>query len=823
MKHSSSLASLTLALLAQPALAQQTLLLRQPALSQSHLAFVYAGDLWIANHDGSAARRLTSHPAAESSPSFSPDGSMLAFAANYENNLDVYVIDAAGGQPRRLTWHPGVDVPTGWTPDGSAVTFISTRETDHGRSGQLYHASLVGGLPQKRMEARVYRGVYDDTGSRFAYIAFGSGYNGLFGGTSGWKGYRGGTTPAIQIMDMEAQTVTVVPGAGATNFNPLWLDGDLYFLSDRDDKLFNVHHYDPETGVTERVTNETIWEAHSAAGFGSDIVYEAGGRLKRLATESGDVSEIIVDIKPDLPQLRTQWKDASNTIQSADISPSGKRAIVTARGEVFTVPVDEGSTRNISDTGDQREYSGLWSPDGDRVAYVVETETGQALVVVDQTGNGERQQLELGSHFYDLLEWAPGEEGRIVFQDNHLTLYAIELASGRITEIASGARREDIQVAVSGDGRWLAYTFEQPNFQRDLMLYDFESGDSFAVTDGAADAASPAFSRDGSYLFFAASTNSGPSQVGLNMTSRERPYRAGLYAAVLAADGASPLLPGTGDENAEDTEEDEDEDADDSDDEIPPTQVDIDELSSRIVALPVAERNYGNLALGNDGKLYYLQFVQPGASNAPPGENVQNENVLMRFDFEEKEADAILESVRAFEISADGEHMIISKVDGSLAVAEIAEEMEPETLQLDGVRVRVNPRDLRRSVSHGEGVLLRPEHARSRMGGGLRALPTARRSRRASRRSVRADRRNDCRDAGEPQPHRRWRHPPRRRDAHWSSRRKSPHRKWSLPSRQGVYGRILEPVSRRAARDARERGARRRIHPCHRWPRAHFG
>ncbi|MDH3675826.1 MAG: peptidase S41, partial [Anaerolineae bacterium] len=473
MRYALLLASAALALSTHSANAQQTLLLKQPSVSAQNLAFVYAGDIWVANRDGSDPRRLTSHPAEENSPSIAPDGSMIAFAASYEDNLDVYIIPVAGGQPTRLTWHPGEDYPTGWTSDGTAVTFISARETDHGRSGQLYHASVDGGLPTKQMEARIFRGVYGEDDSRLAYIAFGSGYNGLFGDTSGWKGYRGGTTPPILIMDMAGQTVSTVPGAGATNFNPFWMNDQLYFLSDRDNGLFNVHRYDPSSGSIDKVSDEQVWEVRSADGHGSAIVYEAGGRLMNLDLGSGQASEIMITISPDLPQLRTQWKNADSTIQAVDISPSGKRAIITARGEVFTVPVDEGSTRNISGTGDKREYSGIWSPDGDRVAYIVESDTGQSLVIADQSGMGDSQKYELGPFFYELIEWAPGDDGRILLEDNHLSLYAMELASGKISKIAAGTRRDTVEATVSPDGRWLAYTLEMPNYHRDLILRNF--------------------------------------------------------------------------------------------------------------------------------------------------------------------------------------------------------------------------------------------------------------------------------------------------------------------------------------------------------------
>jgi tricorn protease len=672
---------------------ETTLLLRQPALSKDHLAFVYAGDIWIADRSGRTARRLTSHPAEENSPVFSPDGRHIAFAAEYEDNTDVYVVPVAGGQPRRLTWHPGTDRPQGWSADGREVAFVSARETDHGRSGQLFHVSLDGGPPVKQMEARIVQGSYSGAGE-LAYIAFVSGYNGLFGGGAGWKGYRGGTTPAVNILSADRETVRVIPGAGATNFNPFWLGGQVYFLSDREDKVFNLFRFDPASGEMMRLTSETDWDVRAAGGFGDTVVYEAGGQLKRLGLASGEVETLAVRIAPDLPQLRPQWKNAAGTIQAADISRTGKRALLTARGEVFTVPVKDGSTRNLSDSGDAREYTALWSPDGLQVAWIAETDDGQEVVLTDQVGSGNVKRFPLGPHFYFLLAWAPGETGRLVYQDNHLGLHVLDLANGKTSRIATGVRREQYDVAVSPDGRWLAYTLERPNYHRDLVLHEFASGRDVTVSDGLADVAAPAFSADGKVLYFAASTNSGPLQVGLNMTSQERPYRAGLYAAVLTADGASPLAPKTGDEEAEkDDNGDKDEKAKDEKGEKPVTRIDLDGLSGRIVGLPVAETNYAQLQAGKNGNLFYLERVQPGVSNLPPGGNEAEGNRLLSFDFDEREQSTLLEGVNDFRISSDGGHMIVRKADGSLAVAEIGDEIELEALKLDGVRVMVDPRE----------------------------------------------------------------------------------------------------------------------------------
>ena len=707
MKTHSLLAALVLAAFTHSLAAQQTLLLRQPAVSQDRLAFVYAGDIWIAGLDGSQPRRLTSHPAEENTPVFSPDGQTLAFAGAYEGNIDVYVVAAQGGQPQRLTWHPGPDVPQGWSADGGAVAFVSQRETDHGRSGQWYHVALAGGLPEKQMQARVYRGAYN-AGGDLAYIAFRSGYDGLFGGTAGWKGYRGGTTPAIQIMDAARRQVTTVDGAGATNFNPFWLDGTLCFLSDRDDTVFNLFSYDPAGGEIRRLTRESRWSIRSAGGSGSTVVYEAGGRLWRLDLAGGAPQEIVISIAPDLPQLRTQWKDAAAAIEHADISTTGKRVLLTARGDVFSVPVEDGSIRNLSATGAQREYTARWSPDGQQVAWITETAAGQAVVVADQAGTTEGEPVVLGPHFYELLTWTPGDSPRLVYTDNHLGLHALDLGSGKSQRIATGARRDQIDAAPSPDGRWLAYTLERPNFHRQLMLHDFESGQNIAVGDALADAASPAFSPDGKFLYFAASTNSGPLQVGLNMTSQERPYRASLYAAVLSRDEASPLQPKPGDEeatpSAEEDHEEDDEEGDEEGDEKdrddkkksappPPVRIDLEGLNARIVALPVAESSYGNLQVGEDGDLFYIDAVQPGATNPPPDEQAEKENQLVRFDFEEMETKVLLSDVTRFAISHDGTWLIVQKADESLATAEIEDEMELEELDVSDVRLRVDPRE----------------------------------------------------------------------------------------------------------------------------------
>jgi len=694
MKHvlgGLAVAALSVAGLSGLAQAQedQTLLLRTPAVSGDTLVFVYAGDLWRAGLDGSNPVRLTSHPADERFPHISPDGSMVAFTADYEDNQDVYVISINGGQPQRLTWHSGADQVTGWSADGR-VQFASRRQINHGRSSQLWSIAPGEGYPRKEMEARFVTGDMHADG-RLAYHPTRLAHSFFSDGGAGWRMHRGGATGTIRILSADQQSSTLLESDRINEFYPIWVGDLVYFLSDEDDQSLALHSYDPQTGERRRLHSEAPWDIRWMDAHGGTVVFEAGGRLKRFDVASGEVSEIRISLAADLPQLASRWEDAAQTIQHAALSPTGQRALITARGDVFSVPLDEGSTRNVSDTSGVREYTALWSPDGDHIAYVSDEDGDQRLVIVDQRGFEDARSISLGGEegvFYFLDSWTP-ETDRIIYTDNHLNLYALNVETGASQRIATEMRRSGFDTSHSSDGRWLAYTLEQANFLSDLVVRNLETGEEIVVTDGMADIASPAFSRDGAYLYFAASTNVGPQQVGLNMQTRERPARFGLYAAVLAADGRSPFLPEAGDENAGDEGSEE---SDENGSETPQTRIDAAGLAQRIAAFPVAERNYSNLAVAKDGALLYIENAQPGAENTPPGESSAAVNRLMRFDFEEEEAGELSSGVNQFLLSEDGGTIFLQRAEGGWSYAETGSSLELDRLDTSGMRIRIDPR-----------------------------------------------------------------------------------------------------------------------------------
>ncbi len=662
-------------------------MLREPTVSATQIAFIYGGDIWIADRDGADPRRITSHPAVETRPKFSPDGSMLAFSANYDGNTDVYVISTSGGQAKRLTFHPSADQVSGWSADGSAVLFSSTREVAMGRTGQLYHVALEGGLPEKIMKAVAAEGAWSDDGSRLAYRPYWAAH----GGSSGWRLHRGGATPPIWIIDPQSNEVEKIPHPRANETNPMWSGDTVYYISDRDNTAANLFAYNTRDKSVTQLTEESSWDVRAASIYNDTIVYEAGGRLKTLNTNSNRITELAIQVSPDAPQTLPGWKDASSNITNIALSPTAQRALITARGDVFTIPLENGSTRNITATGGVRESGALWSPEGDKIAYVSDQGSVHQLVVVDQTGRGEEQVYPLGdTDYYSLLAW--GAEGeRLIYEDNHLGLYTLDLRSGEHTLIRTEARRSQTAIALSPDGEWLVYNLSLPSVLNKFVLYNFASGEHTDLTDGMSFVGSPVFSRDGKYLYFTGSTNAGPVQVGLDMSTQERPLRSAIYAAVLASDGKSPLLPRLGDEEVvtDDVSSDESEEA--AVELV--VQIDPEGIQSRFVALPVAERFYTDLSVTDDGDLLFLERQQAGVTNEPPSGERRAVNTLRRFDFEERESSQLAEGIVNYNLSADGKTLLLMGRGGSLSTAAIAAELKPEPLSTADVKMYIDPRD----------------------------------------------------------------------------------------------------------------------------------
>jgi len=428
-----SVAFSALLLLPAPGAAQNaddTRMLSQPAVSAEHIAFVYDGDVWLANRDGSEARRLTTHPGTEGTPRFSPDGSMLAFTAEYDGNADVFVVSVDGGAPTRLTWHPSPDLVRAWTPDGSAVLFLSRREVFTNRFAQLFTVSVEGTQPQKLPIPSANKAAFSPGGDRIAYTP-------LSEAMAQWKNYRGGRTSRIWLYDRNDHEVVEVPQPqGRSNdTDPMWMGNMVYFASDRNGE-FNLFAFDEASNQLTQLTEYDDFPVLNASAGDGVIIFEHAGYLHTFDPGTGEDTRLRVAAAADLQEVRPRWADGRQYIRNAHISPSGARAVFEFRGDIVTVPAEKGDHRAISSSSDAHDRSPAWSPDGTSIAFFSDASGEYQLHVAPQDGKGEARVFEVeGAGFYEDPKWSP--DGKYIsYSDNSWSLFVLELESGRVTKIA---------------------------------------------------------------------------------------------------------------------------------------------------------------------------------------------------------------------------------------------------------------------------------------------------------------------------------------------------------------------------------------------------
>jgi tricorn protease len=690
-----------LALLLLPAVARADanppILAQRPAVSAKQVAFTYAGDLWVVGRNGGDARRLTAGVGLESYPVFSPDGEQVAFAGEYEGNLDVYVVPAAGGVPRRLTHHPDPDVPVGWTPDGKSVIFRSPRAS-YARFLRLFSVPVGGGQPTELPLPMAEDGSLSPDGKRIAYVPL-SNKPQFPGSFRPLRNYRGGTASPLWIADLADSSITKVPRKDSNDFNPMWVGDKVYFLSDRDGPT-TLFAYDPATKDVRRVLDPARVDVKSASACADAIVYDRFGTLHLFDLKAEKSRPIPVRVAADLPGVRPKIEKAAKDVQKAGLSPSGSRAVFEVRGEILTVPAEKGDVRNLTNTPGAAERDPAWSPDGKWVAYFSDESGEYELHVRSQDGRGEVKKFKVGdapSFFYN-PSWSPDGK-RIAYGDKRLNLWYLTLDTGKSTKIDTGLYDGDVPdpVAWSPDSKWLAYSRQIKNFMNAVFLYSVEAGKVHQVTDGMSDAGNVAFDRDGKYLYFTASTDIGPV-VGSGMSSLNRPVTRSAYIAVLSKDDPSPLAPESDDEKDKkdaDKEKEKDKGKDKADGDKPPpkVKVDLEDLDQRTLALPLPPKNYVGLFPGKAGSFFLLEAPpvvlvdHSPASEGPPPVTVH------RFDLAKRKAEKLTDAAAQVAVSGDGEKMLYRVKDDWFLVGTGQPAKPGEgALKLDGLEVRVDPR-----------------------------------------------------------------------------------------------------------------------------------
>jgi tricorn protease len=655
-------AAVVLCAAAPVSLIAQTRMLRSPSVSQRHIAFVHAGNIWIVERSGGSARRLTSFAGEASNPKLSPGGRLVAFSAQYGGNVDVYVVPVEGGEPKRLTFHPGPDIVQGWTPDGSRIVFASGRTAPAGSPiPRFYLVALDGGPETPMATPRAHQGKISPDGKRLAYRM-----------NNSWdeerRNYRGGQNRPIWIEDLSSHEVTTVPWRESKEMDPVWVGDVVYFLSDRDG-VSNVWSYDTRSKELKQATSFTDFDVKTldASTSANAVVFEQAGYVHELDPATGREHVVTITANGDYPWMMPQWKDVTARIASLALSPTGKRAAVEARGEIFTIPAEKGDARNITGNSSRSaERDPFWSPDGKSVSYFSDASGEYKLVIASQDGTSKREiSLPEPSHYYTPA-WSPDGK-RILFHDTGLRLWVLDVASGKATHVDTDpfmAPDRSLAPTFSPDGRWIAYAKRLPSMFRAIFVYDVESGVKTQLTDGLADATSPAWDASGKYLWFLASTNFGLNTGWLDMGSYDRPTTSALYLAVLKKSEPSPLLPESDEEGAAAAARaDTSKPASPTGDSVrtsraakPVVAIDFDGVSQRIVAVPgIAQRGYTALKAGPAGTVYWIERVPPvGTAEAtgPTG------NPLHRYVLKDRKAAQFATGVADYVLSADGKKLL---------------------------------------------------------------------------------------------------------------------------------------------------------------------
>ena len=375
---------------------KETLLLRTPSISKNHVAFAYAGDIWVANRDGSSPRRLTVNPAVEQNPVISPDERNIVFTGNYDGNQDVYVIPIDGGTPKRLTYHPAGDIVRGWI-NNDEVYFTSTRNFDYGLTARLYSVSLKGGAAKVLPMPEATQGAASPDGKQWAYIKNGDPTE---RSAVAFKRYRGGGMPNIWIFDTKTNEVEIVPGAKSNNIKPQWIGHKIFFISDRNHTQ-NIFSYDLQTKKTEQLTQYKEYDVKWLSSDGSTLVYEEEGSIYTLDPLTAKSVKLKISIEADIPYKRARYENIDKNIVAMDISPTGKRALFQSRGEIFSIPKEKGDARNISKSPGSHERSPGWSPNGKWISYLSDVKGNYQLVLRDQLAEKDPVYIKLGeSGFY---------------------------------------------------------------------------------------------------------------------------------------------------------------------------------------------------------------------------------------------------------------------------------------------------------------------------------------------------------------------------------------------------------------------------------------
>lgn len=656
-----------------------TRLLRTPTISSDQIAFAYAQNIWVVPRSGGTARRVTSFQGQTSNPHFSPDGKWIAFSGEYAGNLDVYVVSAQGGEPKRLTWHPGGDLTQGWTPDGRSIMFSSTRATwTPSGAPRFWTVPAQGGVEEAMSLPRGYQGKISPDGTHIAYRM-----------NNSWdderRNYRGGQNRPIWILDLKTYDLISPPWTDSKDIDPVWVGTTVYFISDRDG-VANIWSYETGSKKLTQVTRFTDFDVKTMDSGADSLVFEQAGYVHELDPKSGRERIVNITATGDFPWMMPRWEDVSSRITNLEISPTGKRVLVEARGEIFTIPAEKGDVRDLTNSSGSAERDPAWSPDGKFISYFSDRSGEYRLYVESPDGLTPPREiaLEKPTHYYT-ASWSPDSK-KLLFTDTGLHVWVLDISTGAAKIVGNDpwmVPSRTLNPVWSPDSKWVAFASRLRSMYHAIFISNVETGESKQVTDGLSDAVWPAWDASGKYLWFLASTDFGLRSQWLDMTSYDHDENFGLYLAVLKKDDASPLLPESdedkgvgssapaggnggraaraGNENPQADGQTPEPNNDSAAKRTKPpfsVQVDFDGLDKRIISVPgIPERQYSALKAAGDGTVFYLEA---GRNAAGPGGG----NELVRYRLSDRKSTNFVSGVADYSLSADGKKLVYRSSGG---------------------------------------------------------------------------------------------------------------------------------------------------------------
>jgi len=688
------------------ATAPETRLMRFPDIWNDQVVFVYAEDLWVSSTKGGPARRLTAHPGDELYPKFSPDGKWIAFTGQYDGNSDVFVVPAAGGEPKRLTYHPAVDMVLGWSPDGR-ILFRSNRASDLGDYTRLFLISPDGGMPEMLSVPRASLASFSADGQRIAY-------NLTSQEMRTWKRYRGGWKSPIALFDLKSHSYEPLPTTEAMDMFPMWRGNAVFFISDRDG-VMNLYRCDLATKKVAKVTSYTEYDVKWPSLGPNAIVYENGGLLYSYDLKTSQAAQIPIHVASDDITARSEVRNVGNRIEDWEISPTGVRALFEARGDIFTVPAEHGSARNLTNTSGAHEVSPKWSPDGKWISYFSDVTGEYELYLQPQKGGDAIRITTDGNEtrFRYSPVWSPDSK-KIAYSDKKLRLWYVDIEKKEPVLVDKAEYQSRLTGSWSPDSRWMAYTKPVNSVGKDNMyLYSLESKKVVPISQGLYDDGNPVFDPEGKFLYFLSNRFFYPSADNFDQRFHYA-YTTGIFALTLKADTAAPFGPESDEEKDADAKKDDkkpeaekkdekkpEESAEKKTDEkkpdekaaeVKPIQIDLAGLADRISRVPVAPGIYHRLEARKE-KLFYVSAPMEDAQMGRPGPS-QPGGAIHLYDTKKREDKVVLQGSNSYELDKDGGKLLY-RAQNTFGIIDAApgKKVGDGRVNTAEMQVESNPRD----------------------------------------------------------------------------------------------------------------------------------